>query len=126
MDAINAGFERCFPELGINTYADMSSMDILYNISSKIAPFINAMMSGGEYEEFGDGAVFDVYQLLPEDYIKSIDRSICDIYYMLTADVTPEERYEIQKSTILQRTIHIISRMTKCEKAAYIKSSRVN
>jgi len=32
MDAINAGFERVFPELGINTYADMPSLAILYNI----------------------------------------------------------------------------------------------
>ena len=28
MDSINAGFERVFPELGINTYANMSSLDI--------------------------------------------------------------------------------------------------
>jgi hypothetical protein len=97
MDSIIAGFERCFPELGINTYADMSSMDILFNISGKIAPFINAMMKSGEYEELGYGMVFDVYQLLPEDYIKYIDRSSCDIYYLLTADVTPEERFQIQK-----------------------------
>lgn len=97
MDSIIAGFERCFPQLGINTYADMSSMDILINISGKIAPFINAMMSSGEYEEFGDNAVFDVYQLLPEDFIKHIDRDYCDIFYLITSDVTPDERFEIQK-----------------------------
>ena len=97
MDSIIAGFERCFPELGINTYADMSSMEILFTISGKIAPFINAMMKSGEYADLGDAMVLDVYQLLPEDYIKFIDRSLCDIYYLLTADVTPEERFEIQK-----------------------------
>ena len=74
MDSIIAGFERCFPELGINTYADMPLMDILFNVSRKIAPFINAMMESGEYDEFGNGAVFDVYQLLPDDYIKNIDQ----------------------------------------------------
>jgi len=97
MDSIIAGFERCFPELGINTYADMPSIDILFHISKKIAPFINAMMESGEYDEFGNGAVFDVYQLLPEDYTKHIDHSICEIHYLITGDVTPEERFEIQK-----------------------------
>lgn len=97
MDSIIAGFERCFPELGIDSYADLPSMDILFNISKKIAPFINAMMESGEYDEFGNGAVYDVYQLLPEDYIKNIDQSSCEIYYLITADVTPEERFDIQK-----------------------------
>lgn len=97
MDSIIAGFERCFPELGINTYAYMPSIEILFNISGKIAPFINAMMESGEYDEFGNGAVFDVYQLLPEDYIKHIDRSICEIHYFVTANVTPEERLRILK-----------------------------
>ena len=98
MDAIIAGFERCFPDLGINTYADMSSEDILYTISGKIAPFIDAMMKSGEYGEFGScGMVIDIYQLLPADYMKYIDRSLCDIYYFITADVTPEERFDILK-----------------------------
>ena len=97
MDSINAGFERVFPELGINTYANMSSLDILYNISSKIAPFIRAMMDSGEYDEFDRGMVLDVYQLLPEDYMKHLSDANCEIFYFLTSDVTPEERFLIQK-----------------------------
>ncbi len=96
MDSIIAGFEGCFPELGINTYADMSSEEILFTISGKIAPFIKAMMKSGEYDELDYGMVIDIYQLLPSDYVKYIDRSICDIFYFVTADVTPEERFEIQ------------------------------
>ena len=42
MDSIIAGFERVFPETGINTYAGMSSLDTLITISAKIAPFISA------------------------------------------------------------------------------------
>jgi len=98
MDAINAGFERVFPELGINTYADMSSLDILYNISGKIAPFIRAMMDSGEYNEFDRGMVLDVYQLLPEDYVKHLGGANCEIFYLITSDVTPEERFAIQKA----------------------------
>ncbi|NLO48739.1 MAG: hypothetical protein GX111_10530 [Clostridiales bacterium] len=97
MDSIVAGFENCFPELGINTYADMPSTDILFNISGKIAPFIQEMIKSGEYTEIDTAMVIDIYQLLPEDYIRFIDRSHCDIYYLGTADVTPEERFRIQK-----------------------------
>jgi len=98
MDAINAGFERVFPELGINTYADMSSLDILYNISGKVAPFIRAMMDSGEYDEFGRGMVLDIYQLLPEDYMKHLSGANCEIFYLLNSDVTPEERFRILKA----------------------------
>ena len=97
MDSINAGFERVFPELGINIYADMSSLDILYNISGKIAPFIKAMMDSGEYDEFDRGMVLDVYQLLPDDYMKHLHENNCDIFYLITSNVTPEERFLIQK-----------------------------
>ncbi len=93
-DAINAGFEHCFPQLGIDTYANMSSIDNLIQISGKIAPFINAMFASEEYEKYERGLVIDVYQLLPEDYIKHIDPSYCDIFYFVTADITPEERFE--------------------------------
>ena len=98
MDSINAGFERVFPELGINTYADMSSLDILYNISGKVAPFIRAMMDSGEYDEFDRGMVLDIYQLLPDDYMKYLHGENCEIYYLITSNVTPEERFLIQKT----------------------------
>jgi len=98
MDAIHAGFERVFPELGINTYADMPSLDILRNISGKIAPFIRAMMDSGEYDECGRGMVLDIYQLLPDDYMKHLSGANCEIYYLITSDVTPEERFAIQKA----------------------------
>jgi hypothetical protein len=97
MDSINAAFERVFPELGINTYADMSSLEILINISGKIAPFIKAMMDSGDYDEFDRGMVLDVYQLLPDDYMKYLSGNNCDIFYLITSDVTPEERFLIQK-----------------------------
>jgi len=99
MDAINAGFERVFPELGVNTYAEgMTSLEILCNISGKIAPFIRAMMDGGEYDEFDRGMVLDVYQLLPEDYMKHLNGANCEIFYLLNSDVTPEERFLILKA----------------------------
>lgn len=73
MDAVIAGFERCFPETGIDTgisvNKDKSSMEILHIISGKIGPFLRAMT----------------------------DPEVCDVLYLLTGDVTPEERCRIQK-----------------------------
>ena len=106
MDSVIAGFERVFPEIGISTYQGLSSLDTLITISAKIAPFINAMMDSGEYTEYSCGAVFDVYQLLPCDYVKHIKPRIGEIeidtydvkiVYLGSSDVTPDERFSIQK-----------------------------
>ncbi len=97
MDSVIAGIEKTFPETGIDSDANVPPMDNLFYISEKIAPFIRAMMDSGEYEELDYGMVIDVCQLLPKDYVKYIDQSICDVYYFVTADVTPEERFDILK-----------------------------
>ena len=97
MDSIIAGFEKCFPETGVNTYQRLSSLETLRIISSKMAPFIRAMLDSGEYDEFEPGMVLDIYQLLPEDYVKYIRGANCEIVYFITSDVSPEERFLIQK-----------------------------
>ena len=97
MDSIIAGFEKCFPETGVSTYQGLSSMDTLRVISSKMAPFVRAMLESGEYDEFTPGMVLDMYQLLPEDYDRYIRGANCKIAYFITSDVTPEERFLIQK-----------------------------
>ena len=68
MDTIIAGFERCFPETGVNTYCGLSSLETLRLISGKMAPFVRAMLDSGEYDDYTPGMVLDMYQLLPEDY----------------------------------------------------------
>ena len=97
MDSIIAGFEKCFPETGVNTYQGLSSLETLRVISSKMAPFVRAMLDSGEYDEFELGMVLDMYQLLPEDYDKYIRGANCEIAYFITSDVSPEERFLIQK-----------------------------
>lgn len=97
MDSIIAGFEQCFPDTGVSTYQGLSSMDTLKIISKKMAPFLQAMIDSGEYDEQEYGMVIDMYQLLPEDYGNHIDSRRCEILYLVTADVTPEERFQIQK-----------------------------
>lgn len=97
MDSIIAGFERCFPETGVNTYQGLSSMDTLRVISGKMAPFVRAMLDSMEYDEYEPGMVLDMYQLLPEDYDRYVRGANCEIAYFITSDVTPEERFLIQK-----------------------------
>ena len=97
MDSIIAGFEKCFPETGVSTYQSLSSLDTLRVISGKMAPFVRGMLESGEYDEFTPGMVLDMYQLLPEDYDRYIREANCEIVYFITSDVTPEERFMIQK-----------------------------
>ena len=97
MDSIIAGFEKCFPETGVNTYQGLSSLETLRVISGKMAPFVRAMLDSSEYDEFEPGMVLDMYQLLPEDYDKHIRGANCEIAYFITSYVSPEERFLIQK-----------------------------
>lgn len=97
MDSVIAGFEKAFPQVGIDTDADTDVKENVQSISAKIAPFLRAMMDSGEYDECDYGMVIDVFQLLPEDYRKHIDPSVCEIYYFITSDVTAEERFELLK-----------------------------
>ncbi len=95
MDSIIAGIEKVFPETNIDTEASGEPLKNLEQISLKIAPFIRAMMDSGEYDERDYGVVIDVYQLLPKDYVTYIGDERCDIYYFLSSDTTPEERFRI-------------------------------
>ena len=97
MDSIIAGFEKCFLETGVNTYQGLSSLETLRVISGKMAPFVRAMLDSSEYDEFEPGMVLDMYQLLPEDYDRHIRGANCEIAYFITSDVSPEERFLIQK-----------------------------
>lgn len=97
MDSIIAGIEKVFPETKIDTDALIEPQANLEFISSKIAPFIRAMIESGEYDECDYGVVIDVYQLLPQDYKKFVENEKCEIFYFLSSDVTPNERYTILK-----------------------------
>ena len=97
MDSIIAGIENVFPETNIDTEAPVDPQINLEHISAKIAPFIRAMLDSGEYNECDYGIVIDVYQLLPKDYVTYIGEKDCEIYYFLSSDTTPEERFKILK-----------------------------
>ncbi|MBQ8780245.1 MAG: hypothetical protein IJZ72_01020 [Oscillospiraceae bacterium] len=97
MDSVIAGIEKVFPETKIDTDSNDEPQKNIEFISSKIAPFIRAMMDSGEYDECDYGVVIDVFQLLPKDYIDFVKNEKCEIYYFLSSDVTPDERFKILK-----------------------------
>ena len=102
MDSIIAGIEAVFPELDIKWWwsscgEEPERIDTICNVSEKVALFIKAMLISEEYDEFEPGMVADVLQLLPEHYAKHLHGMNCDIVYLLTSDVTPEERFAIQR-----------------------------
>jgi len=104
MDAFIAGMEAAFPDLGFKWWpgeaaesAKSERIDIYRNASEKTALLLKAMLESGEYDEFEPGMVVDVYQLLPEHYTKYLSGKNCGIIYLLTSDVTPEERFIIHR-----------------------------
>ncbi len=101
MDAVIAGFERCFPETGVDTGLSVNqgkaSLEILRIISGKMAPFLQAMTDPEEYDQQNGPMVIDMYQLLPQDYVRFRLSDTCRVLYLLTGDVEPEERCAIQK-----------------------------
>lgn len=97
VDMIVAGFERMFPETGIDTTAEKPSMEIYRTISPKLAPFIRGMIDGDEFEKFDHGVIFDVYQLTPEDYVKYVQNENTTAVFLGTADLTAEERFQLLK-----------------------------
>lgn len=97
MDSILAGIEKVFPETKVNTDNSEDVMNNFRFISSKVAPFIRAMMDSGEYDECDYGVVIDVHQLTPSDYLKYITDEKAEAYFVITPDITPEERFRILK-----------------------------
>lgn len=97
MDAILAGIEKNFPECKINTNESEDALKNYRYISSRIAPFIRAMINSGEYEECEYGVVIDVYQLTPKDFQTYIADEKSEGYFIITSDITAEERFNILK-----------------------------
>lgn len=98
MDTVVGGLEREFPETGIDSEADKDIIENTKYISGRLAKFIRAMTDSGEYNEIDSSVVFDICQLFPEDFVRYIDRDVCDIFYFINPDVNAEERLEILKA----------------------------
>lgn len=94
MDAIVDAMIHCFPQIGLD---DREQPDVsgLRKMSSMLAPFLQAMVEGGEYDELDYGMVLDICQVFPCDLAKHLDRKQFGICYLVTSQVTPEERLKL-------------------------------
>ena len=98
MDAIIGGIETVFPELGIKWWpCESEELAVLRIASEKTALIVKSMLETEEYDEFQSGMVIDVVQILPEHFVKHLSDKNCDIAYLLTADVSAEERFAIHR-----------------------------
>jgi len=98
MDAIIGGIENVFPELGIKWWpCESDNIEILRIASEKVALIVKSMLETEEYNEFEPGMVIDVVQILPEHFVKHLSDKNCDIAYLLTSDVSAEERFAIHR-----------------------------
>ena len=88
MDMIVRGFQNNFPKIGI-THGDR-----IWNVSKKLAPFLNTCLENMEPNKF---LLVDTYHLVPEDYIKFMNKDICEIYFIGYPDISAEERLNIMR-----------------------------
>ncbi len=95
MDSIIAGIEKTFPETGIDTGSEAAAITNIKYISSKMLPFIKAMIDSGEYDECEYGVVIDMYQILPCDFMKYIDQEKSELFYFINSDVTVKQRLRL-------------------------------
>ncbi|MCL2224772.1 MAG: hypothetical protein FWB96_07385 [Defluviitaleaceae bacterium] len=98
MDAVIGGIETVFPELGIKWWpCESDDIEVLRVASEKTTLIVKEMIDSGEYDEFEPGMVVDAVQILPEHFIAHLSEKNCEIVYLLTSDVTPQERFAIHR-----------------------------
>lgn len=97
VDMIVAGFERTYPETGIDTIAEKPVMEMYRTVSRGLAPFLRGMIDGDEFEKFDHGIILDVFQLTPEDYVNFVQNENTTAVFLGTADLTAEERFQLLK-----------------------------
>lgn len=94
-DTLIYAFEKTFPELNINQ--DEKTQRIK-EVSNQFAPFLGNMIKGLVGEELQNTAIFDIYQLMPEDYVQYINSDDVDIYFIGYPDITVEEEFQILRA----------------------------
>lgn len=80
MDAIVGSFQKVFPQLEITTYTDNPDT-MVEDMSKKLTPFINSLVTANNYDKLNYKLVIDVLELVPKDYYYNIDKNFADIYF---------------------------------------------
>lgn len=120
LDQIVRGFQNNFPEIGI------THSDNIKNVSKRFAPFINSMIEDMPCSEHL--LLLDTYHIVPEDYIKYINKRFCEIYFVGYPDILPQERlkemrmYDKRKENIILTDEELLRRCIKLiDESKYIQ-----
>lgn len=114
MDVVVRAFQNCFPKVGI-THADR-----IFNVSKNLAPFLNAMLEDSE-----ENLLIDTYHLVPEDYIKYINKDICEVCFIGYPDISVEQKFmEMRKYEQRQEDIQKTDEELKSKCKRLIDESR--
>lgn len=94
-DSLFYTFEQIFPWLGINQEETTQGVK---NASRKFCPFLTTLIKAIEEENLGYPTVFDIYQLMPEDYIKYMKKENIKVYFLGYPDISEEEEFKILRA----------------------------
>lgn len=94
-DSLFYTFEHIYPELGINQGETTKEVK---SSSKKFAPFLATLAKCMENEYLENPTVFDIYQLMPEDYMKYISKENIKVYFLGYPDIEVEEEFEILRA----------------------------
>ena len=93
-DSLVYSLEHVFPELGINQEEMTKGVK---ETSRNLAPLLLTLAKCMEEEYLPYPVVFDVYQFMPEDYIK-YDKKDIKVYFLGYPDISIEEEFKILRA----------------------------
>ncbi len=92
MDSITQSFEYIFPELEI---FDGKTWKVgMKTVSKKLINFLAHLVHSEKYDDLEYRMLVDMYQLMPEDYIKKINPECCKAYFVGYPTVNIEEKFQ--------------------------------
>lgn len=94
-DSLVYSLEHIFPELGIN---QKEATEEVKKTSKNFAPVLLTLAKCMENEYLPYPVVFDVYQFMPEDYIKHMKTKDIKVYFLGYPDIPVEEEFKILRA----------------------------
>ncbi len=99
-DSLIYSLEHVFPELGIN---QEETTEGVQKTSKNFAPLLLTLAKCIEEEYLPYPVVFDVYQFMPEDYMKYMKTKDVSAYFLGYPDISLEEEFKILRENKAKR-----------------------
>lgn len=92
MDSITQSFEYIFPELEI---FDGKTWGVgIEHVSKRLIDFLKHLVQTEKYDDLEYRMLVDMYQLMPEDYIRKINNKCCRAYFVGYPNAKVEEKFK--------------------------------